>query len=241
MNMLFLVAFGTAFATLCGGFLALRWSDKLHLIAGFSAGAVLGVVFFDLLPEALLLTKDAFEISTLASFIAVGFVLFMVADRLLVAHPHDRELCQNANHRGALGAGSLSFHSFLDGLAVGLSFQVSVAVGLVVTLAVLTHDFSDGINTVTLILKNGGTRRKALRWLSVDAAAPVFGIAASFFVSVSEVSLGVLLALFCGFFFYLGASDLLPESHHAHPTLWTTAMTVFGMATLFVAVRLAGI
>lgn len=239
--MLFLVALGTALATLCGGLLALRWSDRLHLITGFSAGAVLGVAFFDLLPEALELSARSFETGTLVSFVAVGFALFMAADRFVVTHPHGGEFCQNQHHRGVLGAGSLSFHSFLDGLAIGLSFQVSAAVGLVVTLAVLAHDFSDGINTVTLILKSGGSRREALRWLSADAAAPVVGVAVSSLLMVGEATLGVILALFCGFFLYLGASDLLPESHHAHPTAQTTAMTLLGMATLFVAVRLAGI
>ena len=239
--MLFLVALGAVLATLCGGFCALRFSDKLHLITGFSAGAVLGVAFFDLLPEALQLGRGGFEVATLTAVIAVGFVLFMIVDRAFVAHPHSAEGCENESHRGALGASSLSFHSFLDGLAIGLSFQVSAAVGLVVTLAALTHDFSDGINTITLILKNGGTRTSAFRWLIADALAPVAGIIVASLIIVSEQTLGLLLALFCGFFLYLGASDLLPESHHAHPTVWTTAMTVLGVAVLFAAVRLAGV
>ena len=202
---------------------------------------MLGVAFFDLLPEALQLGGGGFDVATLTAVVAAGFVLFMLADRAFVTHPHSAEGCENESHRGALGAGSLSFHSFLDGLAIGLAFQVSSAVGLVVTLAVLTHDFSDGINTVALILKNGGTRASAFRWLIADALAPVAGIIASSLISVSGEMLGLLLALFCGFFLYLGASDLLPESHHAHPTVWTTVATVLGIAVLFAVVRLAGV
>jgi hypothetical protein len=65
--------------------------------------------------------------------------------------------------RGTLGAGSLSAHSFLDGIAVGLAFQISPAIGAIVTAGVLTHDFSDGINTMSVVLKNGGGRARAMR------------------------------------------------------------------------------
>ena len=40
-------------STMLGGSLALRLRDRLHLILGFSAGAVIAVAFFDLMPEAL--------------------------------------------------------------------------------------------------------------------------------------------------------------------------------------------
>ena len=51
--MLALLALATFSATLLGGLFALRFKDKLHLILGFSAGAVIGLAFFDLLPEAI--------------------------------------------------------------------------------------------------------------------------------------------------------------------------------------------
>jgi zinc transporter ZupT len=38
--------------TLLGGMFALRLKDRLHLILGYSAGAVIAVAFFDLIPEA---------------------------------------------------------------------------------------------------------------------------------------------------------------------------------------------
>lgn len=245
---LILIAIGACIATFLGGVLALRVRDKLHLVLGFSAGAVIGVAFFDLLPEALELGKAHFEAATMTTVVAIGFVLFMIVDRFLFPHHHEDEHCENEEHqrdmtssRGALGAGSLSIHSLLDGIAIGLAFQVSSAVGLVVAFAVLAHDFSDGINTVSMILRNGGERKRALMWLSFDAIAPAVGIVLAQFFVLSESALGIVLALFCGFFLYIGASDLLPESHHAHPTMWTTAMTVLGVAVLYGAVRLAGI
>lgn len=236
--MLIAISLAAFLATFFGGLFAMRFRDKLHLILGFSAGAVLAVAFFDLLPEALEL-GSAHGISTILSVTALGFLIYTVIDRIILLHSHDDEI--DHSHRGKFGAGSLAIHSFLDGLAIGLSFQVSTAVGITVATAVLVHDFSDGINTVSLIQKNGGSRRQALRWLAYDAAAPVVGVIASMFIRLSESSLGIVLALFAGFFLYIGASDLLPESHHAHPTYWTTFMTILGALVLYSAIKVAAI
>jgi ZIP family zinc transporter len=195
------------------------------------------------MPEAIELGSAAYSIPIIITVIAAGFFFFMVLDRFVVFHSHhsDDHGHEHLHKRGPLGAGSLSVHSFLDGLAIGLAFKVSVAVGAVVTTAVLVHDFSDGINTVNLILKNGGALRDARRWLFVDALAPVLGVIATLFFSVSESVLGIILAVFSGFFLYIGASDLLPESHHNHPTIWTTIATLAGVVILFTAVKLAGV
>ena len=245
--MLIILALGAFTATFLGGFFAIKSKDKLHLILGFSAGAVIAVAFFDLIPEALELGGAYFDLGTITSFTALGFIIFMLLDRFIILHSHTSEEEDHGGHthttkkRGILGAGSLSIHSFLDGVAIGLAFQISPAVGAIVAVAVLVHDFSDGINTVNLVLKNGGTRRDAFKWLWVDALAPVLGIFSTLFFSLPEQVLAVMLAMFAGFFLYIGASDLLPESHHAHPTLWTSVATVLGVAVLYTAIKLAGV
>jgi len=230
-----------------GGTFALKLKDKLHLVLGFSAGAVVAVAFFDLLPEALDIGSKFYDLGTIVSATAGGFLLYLFLDRLIFLHSHSDEPAEGHGahagnpSRGVLGAGSLSFHSFLDGVAIGIAFQVSSAVGAVVAVAVLAHDFSDGINTVNLVLKNGGTTAFARKFLLADAIAPVLGVISTMFFSVPENFLSLLLASFAGFFLYIGASDLIPESHHAHPRFQTTLMTALGMGVLFVIIRLASI
>ena len=209
-----------------------------------NAGAVIGVTFFDLLPEAVELSATRYDIPTVTSIMALGFIFYMLLDRLIIfhSHRHSEEFPDShSSHRGKIGAGSLSVHSFLDGVAIGLAFKASPTVGAIVAIAVLTHDFSDGINTVSLILKNKGGSQTAFRWLVADALAPVFGVFSTLFFTLTESALGLMLAVFSGFFLYIGASDLLPESHHAHPTIWTTAMTVLGISVLYVAVKLVSV
>jgi zinc transporter ZupT len=231
-------------ATLAGGALALRFRDKLHLLLGFSAGAVIAVALFDLLPEALQLAGDAYSPSTVLGITGIGFFAYAVLDRTVMLHTHtddehDTVHVHTKVTRGWMGAGSLSGHSLLDGLAIGMAFQVSAAAGGVVAIAVLAHDCSDGMNTVNLVLKNGGSRRQAFGWLLTDALAPVLGAAASLLLSPAREMLSLTLALFGGFFLYIGASDLLPESHHAHPKLLTTGVTIFGAVFIYAVIRLA--
>ena len=236
----------TLVSTFLGGMFALRFKDKLHLILGFSAGAIVGVAFFDLLPEAINLGSKNYSVGQITSVVALGFIVYTILDRFIFFHSHginehEKEIEERINNRGILGAGSLSVHSFLDGAAIGLAFQVSSIVGTIVAIAVLVHDFSDGINTVNMVLKNNGTRNQAFKWLLVDAIAPVLGVISTLFFSVPATTLGIILAIFTGFFLYIGASDLLPESHHGHPTAWTTFATILGFAVLYGAINLAGI
>jgi ZIP family zinc transporter len=235
------VSIGTFIATLLGGLFALYQQDRLHLILGFSAGALIGVAFFDLIPEALDLASATLGTRLIVVTIAVGFVAYMLLDRTIAPHGDKGARTEKLWRRGALGAGSLSAHSFLDGVALGLAFKVSAAVGAIVSAAVLAHDFSDGINTVGIIFRNKGDNRSAFGWLLVDAAAPVAGAASTVLLQVGQNGLGLCLALFAGAFLYIGASDLLPESYHDHPTTATTAMTVIGLLVIYAAVRLANL
>lgn len=238
--MLIIITIATFVATLLGGLFALKFKDKLHLILGFSAGAVIGVAFFDLIPEALELGAHRFSIDSILLITAIGFLVYMILDRTIMFHGHSHdEEHGHASKRGILGAGSLAIHSLCDGIIIGLAFQVSAAVGVIVAIAVLVHDFSDGINTVSLILKNNGDKKQAFKWLLIDACAPVVGIISTLFFSLGIDSLAIILALFAGFFLYIGASDLLPESHHSHPTLWTTFATIVGVVVLYGAVAFA--
>jgi zinc transporter ZupT len=227
-------------ATMVGGIFAISLRDRLHLVLGFSAGAVIGVAFFDLMPEALETGTAVWGSRTIMLVCAAGFFAYTLLDRAVMLHTAGEG--ENCHHhtRGWMGAGSFSAHSFLDGFAIGIAFQASRAVGIVVAIAVLVHDFSDGLNTVNVVVRNGGDRRMALRWLWMDAVAPVIGAGVSLFIVLPGHAIALILALFSGFFLYIGASDLLPESHHAHPKFFTTIATICGAATLLFATQVAG-
>jgi len=169
-SLLLLVAIGvaTGLATLFGGTLALRFRGQIPLILAFSAGAVIGVALFDLTPEALELGGRIAPPATVLGVIGAGFCGYMILERAL------RAAAKGSG--GHLAPASLTLHSLIDGLGIGLAFQIAPAIGLVVAVAVLAHDIADGINTVTLSLAGGGGTARARAWLVADAAAPLVGI-----------------------------------------------------------------
>src|SRR5450756_1134295 len=151
-------------STLGGGLLALRFRDRLHYLLGFTAGVLLGVVAFDLLPEvfALARTHD-FDPSAAMVALVVGFLLFHSLEKFVLVHPAQEEHYSHHHHPnvGLASAAVLAAHSCMDGVAIGIGFQVSPLVGLTVAIAVIAHDFSDGLNTVSLMLRHRNYTRRA--------------------------------------------------------------------------------
>lgn len=234
-------AFAIFLSVALGGLFALKFKDKLHLILGFSAGSVIGIAFFDLLPESFELGLEKYDTGFISLVVAIGFLSYMILDRWVAPHSHHDEHCENHSHKGIIGAASLSLHSLMDGLIVGLSFQVSTGLGIAIAAAIIVHAFSDGINVTNMITRVGGSISLARKWLLIGAIAPITGIILSTLFSLEETSLSLLVALFCGFFLYIGASDLLPESHHKHPKIWTTVSTVLGITLIYIVTRISGL
>lgn len=206
----------------------------------FTAGVLIGVVFFDLMPEIFLLSKTkGLDVTQALIFLVGGFLLIHILEKFAIIHASHEE--EYAVHRhptvGLINASGLSFHSFLDGVGIGLGFQVSPQVGLVVALAVIAHDFSDGLNTVTLMLSHKNTTKKALILLFMDAIAPVLGAASTLLFSIPDKILILYLGFFAGFLLYIGASDLLPEAHSQHSSFKLIGLTIIGVLFIFFVTR----
>jgi len=228
----------TVLSTLVGGLVALRFHRSLPTVIALTGGIVVAVALLDVLPEAVDAVGDARRVAEVS---AAGFIAFFLAERLIVLHHRDEPEQARAHARvGALGAAGLSLHSFVDGLGLGLAFQLDTATGLLVFLAVVSHDFADGLNTVSFVLRQSDDRRAAMRWLALDAAAPLIGATVGSTVGVSEEKLGYLLAAYAGFFLFMGATDLLPHAHE-HPSWRRVLLTVIGFAGVLGASRLAAI
>ncbi len=248
--MTILIAIIASLAAFIGGAIALRFKDKLHIILGLSAGAVIGAALFDLIPEAIELGESiSVHAEHLTALTAVGFLAYLILDRVFSFHPHPHgspdqgrptdNVSEYSHHGGSLGGASFTLHSLIDGIAIGLAFQAGSTIGAIVAIAVIAHRFSDGINTVGVILKHRGAHSHAWGWLIAVALAPIIGAASTYLFSVSDRSLATILAVFAGFFLYIGASDLIPEGHHSHAKGLTTAMTIVGAAALYLIVSFA--
>lgn len=215
----------TTCSTLAGGFLALRVRKDLTALIALTGGVVVAVALFDVLPEAIDTVGSSRHVTWL---VGAGFLTFFLAERALVLHHRDDTEHARAHPQiGVLGAAGLSLHSFIDGLGIALAFHLNNGTGLLVFVAVVSHDFADGMNTVSFILRQSGEVRNAVRWLALDALAPFVGAIVGTVVAINERHLGYLLSVYAGFFLFMGATDLLPEAH-AHPSFRRVVLTVTG-------------
>jgi zinc transporter ZupT len=167
--------------------------------------------------------------------LVVGFMMFHILEKVLIMHYAQEDQYHEHKHPvvGIASGLAIAFHAFIDGVGIGLGFKISSTVGIFIALAVIAHDFSDGLNTVTLALVNKNTRSKAIRLLLLVAVAPILGIFSTNFFTLSPYFLLLYLGYFSGFLLYIGASDILPEAHSAHSSISTIAMTTLGILFIF--------
>ncbi len=221
--------------------MGIKYKDKLHIILGFTAGVLLGVVAFNIFPEIVQLAINTkTDITSPMTALVIGFLLFHILEKLLLIHHAEEETYGKHKHPtvGAISALALAGHSFLDGVGIGLGFQISPAIGLAVAIAVIAHDFSDGLNTVSLALVHKNTTKKTLLLLAIDALAPILGVISTRFYTLSENVLLLYLGFFAGFLLYIGIADILPQAHNEKSSMLTILSTVFGASLIFGISRL---
>lgn len=153
-----------ALAAIAGGYLALKSRRQLNLSLGFTAGIILGLVAFDLLPEIFELAQSA-ALDLLWPMIALvgGFLIFHAIEKFILLHhaSEDKYGPHTHPHVGVAGSIALIGHSLLDGVSVGVAFQISDEVGVAVAIAVIAHRFTDGFNVVNLMLQHKNKIRAA--------------------------------------------------------------------------------
>ena len=230
-------------STLVGGYVAVAARRSIHLLMGVGAGVLLGAVFFDLLPEALSVSQEqGWDFRVVLGIVLAGFLLFYLVERLLVLHSCPEGDCTNEVHQhiGRLGSVGLIVHSTLDGAAIGAASLINWRTGLLVALAVIAHDMSDGLNTILLVTHGEQARRRDYIFLAADAVAPVAGGLLALVVLPPPRALAVFLAFASGFFLYTSTSDLLPEAHRRSPSLTVSLAALAGIAFIAAAVQVIG-
>ena len=232
----------TVGATSLGGLTAFRAKDRFHLVLGLSAGLLLGLVAFDLIPEFAKNSElTVGKIPAVYFAFVLGFLIIHFSEQFSGTHePADSDFEHEHSHygniAGSLGAFAMSIHIFLDGVALGVAFKVSNKLGYAVFIALLVHAFSDGLNTVAMLVKTNKWKKNALLLLEIDALARIGGASIGTYVAFSENWIAIYLALFAGFLIYIATSHILPEAHSRHPSRLTMAATLVGVVAMFIVI-----
>jgi ZIP family zinc transporter len=186
----------------------------------------------EILPQSLeIAKKSGIPVKYIMVSVVLSFLFFILLEKYFSAHPI-KGIASEGHVMGPIGAGSLILLSLLDGLAMGIAFQVRFHIGILVALSIIIHDLPDGINTVVLMLKNEQSEKKALLFLFMDGLTPLLGVLLTSVITFPQNILAILLAVFAGEFIYVGAASLLPESQE-HSILKIAVAAILGFLFIF--------
>ncbi len=200
-------AFVTLLATFAGGLLPFSkpfQKIQLRYLIAFAGGAMLAIAFFDLIPQAS-------ESKGALFFVAVGFFLLYLIEKLIMIHSCHESECESHEISGPVAMVGIIAESLADGIAIAVGFAVSPALGFIIALAVFFHEFPRGFST-TVIMKAAKLDKKAIILaLLIDGGFTVIGALIGVFFP--QELFPYIIAFTAGTFLYIGASDMLPEAH----------------------------
>ena len=183
-----------------------------HYVNSFAAGLILGVAFFHLFPESLEHSENALL------FIFLGFLVFYLLENVMVLHSgseiHFSEKNNPRHVKGMVMSSGLFFHSLIDGVVIGVGFEIDPKLGLLTSLGIISHELPEGVTSFSLLVTSVPRKTAMKMAIAVALATPLGAILSLAFIGgLSESTVGLLLAMAGGSFLYIGASDLIPETH----------------------------
>lgn len=216
-------------SVLLGAVLALRVDRYLHIVFGLAGGIMLGLAAFHLLPDiARAEAPDVMGVPLPFLLIGVAFCFFYLVEEVIAGGDPMDELAAHG-HVGALGAFTLIGHSFVDGLAIGLGFAMSMMIGVSILIAVVAHDFAEGATTATLLKTHGTARRTTNVIVLLAAITPVVGAFVGGVLQVSDAFLACYGGFFVGTLLFFATHDIIPSARARTTAGRTLLLVVIGM------------
>jgi len=194
-------------AGLAGGLLSERWLARHQAgLIGFAAGALLGAVFWDVLPESVEdLGRDAL------SWTFCGFVALVIVE-WFIGHHHHEEPGHVSRSLPPTLLISDALHNIGDGATIAAAFLSSIQAGIAVAIAVIAHEIPQEVDDYALLRAAGWKRARALFGLGIVQLTAFLG-AAGVILASERFRFGttIVLSIAAGTFLYIAATDLLPE------------------------------
>ncbi len=183
--------------------------DKiLFILISLATGALIGGAFLHLIPHSL----EHLSPMTVSWIFILGFVSFFLLERILRwRHCHEWG-CEihPVTYLNLLGDG---LHNFIDGTVIAASFLVNFNFGVITTLVVIAHEVPQEISDYAILVYGGMERLKALLLNFASCITAILGGILSYFIFQGTEHIHYIMPFAAGNFFYISASDLIPELH----------------------------
>ncbi|MCS6996547.1 MAG: ZIP family metal transporter [Casimicrobiaceae bacterium] len=244
---------------------ALALAVKLQSIdrwVAFAVGALLAVVFLDLLPHAL---DGGVVPSSLLAWVLGGLLFFFVLEKLVLwrhshgaltpppaqpealaaaNHPHHHHVHHDV-HGHAIASGRPAgltillgdaLHNATDGVLIAAAFLADIKLGIVTSLAVIAHEIPQEVSDFFVLLHAGYSRAQAFAFnLMSSLAMVVGGVAGYLALETAQAFVIPVLAFAAASMLYVAVADLIPTLHRRFSlteTLWQIAMIALGIGTV---------
>lgn len=219
-------------------------NKSIFLLVSVAVGALFGDAIIHLIPEAF----DNIQNPAIVSlFILIGIISFLVLEKFLRwRHSHgydceykecDHEKTEATKPVGLLVIASDSVHNFIDGMIIGISYLISIEIGIATTIAIILHEIPQEISDFALLIHAGFNKTKALLLNFVSSLSAVTGAIVVFaFGATTESFVPVMIAFAAGGFLYIAGSDLVPELHktsNIKKSLQQFIAIIIGIAIMF--------
>ena len=219
----------------------------------FAVGAMLAVVFLDILPHAL---SEGVDPASLMKWVLAGMLFFFFLEKLVIwrhshgdlqpaadgkqnhAHHH-----HHGHHHGNDGGRSGlmilvgdSLHNATDGVVIAAAFLADFKLGVVTSLAIIAHEVPQEVSDFFVLLHSGYTRKKAFLYNMISSLAMVVGgVIAYFALERAQAYVTPVLAFAAASMLYVAVADLIPTLHRKFSikdTLQQMLMIGLGVGTV---------
>ncbi|HEV8647744.1 MAG TPA: ZIP family metal transporter [Burkholderiales bacterium] len=245
-------------ATLLGGVLSVFAAAILALRAGprqipmlvsYAIGTMLGAAFLEILPHAFELAPSARHVSVT---VLIGILLFFVLEKFVLwRHSHEGQFEVHTGRHGQNDHGRIAamviigdtFHNCVDGVIIAGAFLVSIELGIITALAIITHEVPQEVGDFLVLLHSGYSKRQALGFnLIASGAMVVGGVVAYFALQTVHRLIPPLLGIAAASMLYISIADLIPVLRGRPGLIVTTQQVLLiaaGIGTIWVVGRMA--
>lgn len=183
---------------------------------GFSAGVMVFVSLFDLLPSSIQYFQNEFIIGFHFLFCILFILLGFLISILMNEAVHKRiESSNNLYQIGILSMIAIIFHNIPEGIITYLTTTIEYKTGLLLAFSIACHNIPEGICIAVPIYYSTKKKWKAIKAVLLSAISePVGAFIAYLFLqdNLSNLMIGIFLALVAGIMISLAIMEILPEA-----------------------------
>jgi zinc and cadmium transporter len=265
MTLVYIIAaclVGSTLSALLAAMVAWRIQPRLiPMFVSYAVGALLGVVFLDLLPH---IFEHGSGGKAGAGWILTGILAFFVMEKMVLwrhdhhhgaevvslpaAHDHSHPHAHSHDSARRSSAWMIiigdGFHNFTDGLAIAAAFMADIRLGVVTALAIIAHELPQELGDFLILIHSGFSRMRALFWNLVSSLATLIGaILAYVALSYLHDYASVFLCFAASSMIYVAIADLIPGLHRRTglaDSIQQIALITLGIGSIWIVRMLIG-